>query len=785
MRLLRWLKNLNLLLLIFLPVIGIGFLQITADHSQKFHYGSVHGLLIAVAVTLSAFLGYSAFRSYLAELDSSLRYMALGYIGFTVIYSFHGFFTPLAGHHLLMFVVYGPVSRLVMCIYVFLGLQRLLKQQPAEAQPVKRSWWWSRLILFAVISLITGLAAEWGWLSVFRVKLIEGLSLCIALLAAVQLILLRKRSSLLRYHLIAQLMFVQTSLAFILSTPWNGLWWFAHAVSAAGFLTLGSAIIRSAETTDSIDRAYSETVLYSSLRSVLQTSHEGFIMTDTQGRITYTNPRLSLFFPGVPRAGQQIIPFLAGLGLRAGAGADLPSLIGNLLQGQTEQIDLYLEQPGPSGELVFFEFYAASVKDERGNQHIGYLFVFRNRTEEERLNRMKNDFIGVVSHELRTPMASILGFTEIMLLREVSPERRMKYLQTIYNEANRLSALIDDFLDIQRMEAGRQQYHFHPLALGIQLEELVEQHQGKEQHTLRLEQPQEEVLIRADKEKIIQVLHNLISNAIKYSPEAEYVDISLFREDGHAVISIRDYGLGIPASSMPHLFKKFYRVEKPEHRKIRGTGLGLTIVKEITEAHGGEVQVSSVYGEGTVFRVRLPAYFSPELEGKLAVVEEEGSGGPPLSEGLAWDYAERMGETVRFNSIDDALFAVDRAASTPVLWLVHVSPDSRPNGGFFVHQLLKRPLYKKLALVAFNSAPAGTDSKSGHSKQNPPQPEGTTALLAGAEALSGRSSQVPVIFPCCDEAALVQLLHNHGVEIATISREGRLSTISIEARLHE
>lgn len=775
MRLSLWYKRLVFLLVLLLPVLGTGFLRLTADPKDRFWYGHTHQILILTAVALAAALGYVAFRSYRMERSSSLRFIALGYFGFALLYSFHGFFTPLAHGHLLLFTVFGPVSRLVMCAYVYAGLLQLLRGKSPDVKTVPASWWLRHLAVFAVLGLAAGYAAQSGLLTPGRIKLIESLALALSLLGATRLMLLRKRSDLLHDHLLAQLYFAQTSLAFILSSPWNGLWWFAHAVSAAGFMILGYAVVRSYEQTDSVGSAYEETLLYPVLQSILQTSHEGIVMTDLQGNIRFANRRIADFFPDGLERGKPVVLFLNALKLKSAASTPPVHLAEELLAGRLEEIDENVELPGGADGPDFYELYAAPVADNRKGSRIGYLFVFRNRTKEERLNQLKNDFIGVVSHELRTPMASILGFTEIMLIRDVPPEKRTKYLQTIHNEANRLSNLINDFLDIQRIESGRQQYQLHPVDAGELVAAVVEQWQGKEAHLLRLEAPSEPVYAVADAERMLQVLHNLVSNAVKYSPGAEYVDLSLGRsESGEAVIRVRDYGLGIPESSLPHLFKRFYRVESTDHRKIRGTGLGLTICKEIVEAHQGRIEVESVPGQGSVFTVRLPAYKLPGLEGKLAVLED----GEGRSELLRMLPDHPYGEVIRFTGAEEALFVLDRTGERPWLWMADIRLEGRTDGWSFIRRLKRHPLYREGPLAVFTLPFHPGGEEAGLRK-----PYGVRELLQALGQLRADSGPGCLLIPCYSEQDLIELLHKQGLEIDSISRsaEGSLITLKGDA----
>ncbi|UUZ79372.1 cell wall metabolism sensor histidine kinase WalK [Paenibacillus sp. P26] len=201
-------------------------------------------------------------------------------------------------------------------------------------------------------------------------------------------------------------------------------------------------------------------------------------------------------------------------------------------------------------------------------------------------DQMKKEFISVVSHELRTPLTSILGFVEILLDRNPDAEKRTKYLQTIHREAERLTHLLNDLLDLQKMESGKQQYLFAPTDLAELVSEVLDSWDEEKSHRMVVHYETRPLYVLADADRLKQALHNLVSNAVKYSPGADRVDVEVVEEDGMAVVRIRDYGLGIPEESREKMFTKFYRVDNSDRRKIGGTGLGLAIVREILIAHG-------------------------------------------------------------------------------------------------------------------------------------------------------------------------------------------------------
>lgn len=251
----------------------------------------------------------------------------------------------------------------------------------------------------------------------------------------------------------------------------------------------------------------------------------------------------------------------------------------------------------------------------RGSELFGVLLVHRDITKEYEVDRMKSEFVSTVSHELRTPLASVLGFAELLLHRELKPDRQRKYISTIHQEARRLTTLINDFLDLQRMESGRQSYDMRPAKLGELIQEAIElQKINIGSHHLEWKDDAPGATVFADRDKMLQVFTNLINNAIKYSPHGGTITIHLRTDKDRLLVTTQDEGLGIPADALPNLFNKFYRVDNSDRREIGGTGLGLAIVKEIVNRHKGDISVDSVLGEGSAFTISLPL-FEPQEQG--------------------------------------------------------------------------------------------------------------------------------------------------------------------------
>jgi signal transduction histidine kinase len=258
--------------------------------------------------------------------------------------------------------------------------------------------------------------------------------------------------------------------------------------------------------------------------------------------------------------------------------------------------------PGEVGELErTFNTMAASLERTLAD------LEERNRTLAES-EQVKGELVSNVSHELRTPLASVLGFSALMLDRDLPADERRRYLEVIRTEAHRLAALLNDLLDLQRVEQEALELRHDLVDLNDLLAAQVTLYSAQsETHALKFEAAAEPLMIRGDRDRLAQVIGNLLSNGIKYSPEGGEVEVGAGRLGDEVTVWVRDRGLGIPTDHQDRIFTKFFRGDVGRERGIAGTGLGLVLARQIVEAHGGEVGFESEEGAGSTFWFRLPA----------------------------------------------------------------------------------------------------------------------------------------------------------------------------------
>lgn len=339
------------------------------------------------------------------------------------------------------------------------------------------------------------------------------------------------------------------------------------------------------------------------LEFLLRLVTDGLIVTDGQGRIVLMNPAAERLL-GVSAEEVTDRSFAAALENQSD-----PEGLQAALLSQASESWTALELVGQDPAHPWSILAKTTAIPCRPGRPGGKATLLKDVTREREGARMKTEVLATAAHELRAPLTSVLGFAGLLLNQNgLGKEQQGQFLAYIYQRAEDLSKIIDDLQHFSHMESDRQIFlYLQSCDLGEAVAQLVDQYRWKSSnHQFEVELPTEPVHAVLDRRKIVQVLENLISNAVKYSPRGGRIRISGTKTENGVQISVADEGIGMTREQSVRIFDKFYRADSLS-RSIRGMGLGMTISKNIVEAHGGRIWVESAPGEGTSVHFTLPA----------------------------------------------------------------------------------------------------------------------------------------------------------------------------------
>ncbi|GIN85338.1 PAS domain-containing sensor histidine kinase [Heyndrickxia sporothermodurans] len=336
------------------------------------------------------------------------------------------------------------------------------------------------------------------------------------------------------------------------------------------------------------------------LTGVLTNMVSGVMLINPEGRIVLVNPAMEKII------GSTAERLTGKLHIEAGKSFELSQLIDRSLKEVVsihDEVHMYFPK-----ERILDAHLAPYVGVNGGIK--GIIIVLHDITEIRRLEKMRSEFVANVSHELKTPVTSLKGFAETLLDGAMyDPEITKSFLTIIHDESERLHRLITDILHLSKIEQHQLPFHPEPLnVIDVIYESIdtIQEEINRKQLTFKLPEKQQQVIIEAEKDRLQQIILNLAANAVTYTPEKGYIEISLHEQEEQIDIIVADSGIGISKEDLPRIFERFYRVDKARSRNSGGTGLGLAIVKHLVESHHGSIHVESEEGKGTKFTITLP-----------------------------------------------------------------------------------------------------------------------------------------------------------------------------------
>lgn len=619
------------------PLLLVGYLHFFQSPPLVFHDHLIHEIAIGLSMLLALFAGWVAWRCFRASGEPALRYVVLAFVGFALVYAPHGALTRMDEHNIWLFLLFGPASRVVMTAFL---LEALLRYGEAPEPSSRRrdpviwiGWLSVVLVMGAAVAGLAHLPAA----SDPRIRLIlEGLSIALALGGVAVIRWRRLASGLMGAYQAALVAFAISSAAFLLAAPWTHLWWLAHGIFAAGFFILSHGLARALLTSRSIAGIYAEGemmarlaaaeataavshVAEARLKALLESSPVGVMVSAPDGRVLFCNRRHAeiLGLPPDQVLGLDVNGFHADPGLRRLKVAEA------LRSGQTVSAEIEcVPASGPrrwymvSWTPIAFEGRQALVAWglDVTDSHAAAEAMEQAKQAAELANRAKTQFLAATSHELRTPLNAITGFAETMQAEILGPlgnDRYREYCGYVVEAAHHLAGLINDVLDVSRIESGQLELRDERVVVAdLVSSALVMVGDRARLAELRLESELVPNLpdLRGDPLRLKQVLLSLLSNAVKFTPAGGLVTVRARRAaDGGIEVVVEDTGIGIAPQDQDKILAAFVQVDGRLERRYQGLGLGLPLADSLMRLHGGTLSLDSAPGRGTRVALRFSA----------------------------------------------------------------------------------------------------------------------------------------------------------------------------------
>jgi PAS domain S-box-containing protein len=370
---------------------------------------------------------------------------------------------------------------------------------------------------------------------------------------------------------------------------------------------------------DALEIARRTSARRAELEAVHASMVDGLVVVDRRGYISHFNEaflRLSQV-PAYELYGHRWLQLLEPRPHPSiDSAASMESFFDSLFAGEaflTTGCPGHLKQP--DGQLLPVTIGMTSIEDN--GRVTGGVLTIRDATVEAHLERLKDDFIATVSHELKTPLTTISGFVELLRNHELPRPEQIPLFDLILDEGQRLNRMIHDLLDLSKIQSGSLSLHLEKFSVAKLVDQVVNPFnmRCKDTHRFVVEVSPPNGTMVADRDRVVQVLVNLVGNAVKYSPAGGQVTVRATKIKSQWEFSVTDQGMGIPETALPRLFGRFFRVNE---QQSTGSGLGLFITKNLVERHGGKISVQSKDGVGSTFTVRLPAMTMDEKKEKIA-----------------------------------------------------------------------------------------------------------------------------------------------------------------------